>query len=512
MGSEDVIKASEAGRLKRRTVFMITALLILLALILLQVWYVVLQIYPEMAMAINTQCKAVSPIYGWNGKVMGVQIGQNSLLNRPDTHNIHHRRDANGDRRKLQGRATTGGYALRSLDSKLDRSTLSSPVLSTTSTQGKGESHSHRLIVWGTHHRTGTYFAQKMFATICAHYNWCCVFHPTRDSLEAIKHLLTIDDVFVMGHNQWIWNPAELLGPHVKYKFVHFYRNPVDKIISGYHYHRFGVEPWTKKVLHFTGLCNNMLYSSPTEASAIGAGDTGGTSAGAGAGAGMKVSRGDVVDYCHSIQLCETCCRKEHEVASSASATAAAASGSGSGTANPPSVRSAEYSRRAIAEYAYVCKHLGKVQRSLQDELLSAPAETGLAIEASIDYFESSLMIRLMQETWSDPDTMHLDLGSLQFDFDSQVKRILRHIQVASTEEEEAILLDKLRFLDVSKSTLYRWTMSNWLYKHVLSSPAAGAENSEYRNHLLNNAEFMGLYGHMLQVLQGLESTREGQK
>jgi len=45
---------------------MITALLILLALILLQVWYVVLQIYPEMAMAINTQCKAVSPIYGWN--------------------------------------------------------------------------------------------------------------------------------------------------------------------------------------------------------------------------------------------------------------------------------------------------------------------------------------------------------------------------------------------------------------------------------------------------------------
>ena len=88
-------------RTRRRTAFIITTLLVLLALILLQVWYVALQIYPEMAMAINSQCRVVSPNYGWNGKVMGWQVGQNSLLNRPPEHNIHHRREAIGDRRKL---------------------------------------------------------------------------------------------------------------------------------------------------------------------------------------------------------------------------------------------------------------------------------------------------------------------------------------------------------------------------------------------------------------------------
>jgi hypothetical protein len=36
------------------------------------------------------------------------------------------------------------------------------------------------VILWGTHHKTGTYLAQKVFALICSRQRWCCVFQPTR--------------------------------------------------------------------------------------------------------------------------------------------------------------------------------------------------------------------------------------------------------------------------------------------------------------------------------------------
>ena len=36
------------------------------------------------------------------------------------------------------------------------------------------------VILWGTHHKTGTYLAQKIFALVCARMSWCCIFHPTR--------------------------------------------------------------------------------------------------------------------------------------------------------------------------------------------------------------------------------------------------------------------------------------------------------------------------------------------
>jgi hypothetical protein len=38
----------------------------------------------------------------------------------------------------------------------------------------------HFVILWGSHHKTGTYLAQKVFALICSRQKWCCVFQPTR--------------------------------------------------------------------------------------------------------------------------------------------------------------------------------------------------------------------------------------------------------------------------------------------------------------------------------------------
>ena len=36
------------------------------------------------------------------------------------------------------------------------------------------------VILWGSHHKTGTYLAQKIFSLICSRMDWCCQFMQTR--------------------------------------------------------------------------------------------------------------------------------------------------------------------------------------------------------------------------------------------------------------------------------------------------------------------------------------------
>jgi hypothetical protein len=46
------------------------------------------------------------------------------------------------------------------------------------------------VVIVGSHHKTGTYLTQKIFARICSVMKWCCVFHVTKDSLVAVRHTL----------------------------------------------------------------------------------------------------------------------------------------------------------------------------------------------------------------------------------------------------------------------------------------------------------------------------------
>jgi hypothetical protein len=55
------------------------------------------------------------------------------------------------------------------------------------------------VIYWGTHHKTGTYIAQKTFALLCARQKWCCVFHPTRASVNSILESLESEVVHALG-------------------------------------------------------------------------------------------------------------------------------------------------------------------------------------------------------------------------------------------------------------------------------------------------------------------------
>ncbi len=45
------------------------------------------------------------------------------------------------------------------------------------------------VILWGSHHKTGTYLAQKIFSLLCARMHWCCLFHVTR--WVSLSHLHT---------------------------------------------------------------------------------------------------------------------------------------------------------------------------------------------------------------------------------------------------------------------------------------------------------------------------------
>ena len=239
------LKLSRLSKKWRYRLYFIGFLLILLV----PLWSILKRLYPEMHMVMNSQCKI--PTRNWNGKVLNIRVATNHMDydHRPRNHNILHRRNATNDRR------------LSSNDNDNDNGNI------------KQKQKQHKIIVFGTHHRTGTHFAHKLFATICANQGWCCLMHPTRDSIDAIKASLEAEDVYVLGHSQWIWNPKEIFGENNdndndyqyqhqhQYRFFHFYRNPIKKIISGYLYHRNGMESWTQKQLNYKYLCDNNMYS-----------------------------------------------------------------------------------------------------------------------------------------------------------------------------------------------------------------------------------------------------------
>jgi hypothetical protein len=238
---------------------------VLVAIVVIQgiAWFVgvMLQAHPEALMVVHSQCD--NPIQHWDGKMGGIPVWTNWLGREPAHHSLHYRGAVN----------TT--VAVSSNPNFLRKNTNGKGIAATAAatTAGNGNAGAGTLlkkvgqksvIMWGTHHRSGTYIAQKIFSTICSQMHWCCLFHPTRNSLAAIKDtLLAETQVHLFGHNQWAWTPQDVLGDDVSYRFVHFYRNPVQKIISGYRYHMDGNEAWSRRPRRFSDLCTySVLYCS----------------------------------------------------------------------------------------------------------------------------------------------------------------------------------------------------------------------------------------------------------
>lgn len=410
---------NQRGRIVARNRLIYGSLICLTVYLLFVAMYYVRSLFPEIDMIIFSRC--FNPIQNWDGKILDVPVWPSNYGNRPSHFNIHNEKDT---------------------PSNTELVNLQRP-------------HNQPVIIWGTHHKTGTFLAKKLFSRVCAKMGWCCLFHVTRDSVHAVSDAIIHEPVDALGHNQWVWHPREL--NITNYYFIHFYRHPFKKIISGYKYHYDGTEVWTQKPTLFSQICTYAQRLSTAAAASSNSKDA-------------VPNRDDVFEYCRGTHLCQTCCRREHEV--------------------PPTVDEHGYSTqlsykdkaltfRSPFEYDYVCEHLGKMNTSLQHSLQTLPEDKGLLIEAALDYYENLRMAILVNQTADDARTLNIDLDYLTANYNEGTWLILRHLKDLIAPEVLLKLHGDLQFFDLNNSPVYRWSMSNPIINHVTSGDSSSAKKQD---------------------------------
>ena len=163
-------------------------------------------------------------------------------------------------------------------------------------------------------------------------------------------------------------------------------------------YHRDGVESWTKKAHPHSLSCKyvsrspdidihtstiiNITSSQQYQLHEDGSSPTTSDQK-------HYLSRNEIVDFCKSVQLCQTCCRVEHDTATTSH-----------------DHRPVYALRNGSGEYEFLCEHLGKTLNdtgTLHTTLGALSESQGLLTEASIDYYENLRMARIVNHTWDDP-------------------------------------------------------------------------------------------------------------
>lgn len=116
-----------------------------------------------------------------------------------------------------------------------------------------------------------------------------------------------------------------------------------------------------------------------------------------------------------------------------------------------------------------MCSTLGNIPSgsSLMDALNILPLQSGLRLEAALDFYESLRMARIINHTRHDPRSLNIDLDDFMHNYKSTVRNILNLLELDLTTSEEISLEKDLNFYDVSTSTVYRWSMSNPFVNHV---------------------------------------------
>jgi hypothetical protein len=433
--------------------------------------YIVVHIYPETTMVLNSKCE--NPVQSWDGKLFGIPLWYNSLRLRPRYFNLHHE--------------------LEYFEAQSEKSNMKKDSFLRTFEGTKNGIGSHRispknqpLIIWGSHHKTGTFVAQKIFSKICTIMKWCCKFHVTRDSLHAVQHSLKENTVNVIAHNQWIWNPHKDFNLNNFY-FFHFYRHPWKKIISSYNYHYSGSEKWNKKVLSYSKICSNaeVLINESTVAVQKSADFP-------------KLLRNRIFDYCHSVQLCESCCRKDHEKYELEMEKLHDVSESAKTIHHKmQSVpKKIEYDLRSSKEYEFMCKTLGRIppNTTLQEFLMSHSVEEGLLIEAGLNYYEILRMTKLLLLTNSEFKDIHtgdnyinrvkhVDLDILSNKYDSVSRELISELSelIPSKAQRDAIH-SAIQFYDLKNSPIYLWSMRKHVTSKSMSYPSSNLEDYYRRN------------------------------
>ena len=319
----------------------------------------------------------------WDGKIVGHQVWKSGFTRREDE--IWKIPPLNMNRTLLSREESSHPGIARNI------------TRNRMSTKRQVEYKANPLILWGSHHKTGTYQCQKMFSIICARLRWCCMLHATRESTNALRRELSPSSAFVqmIGHAQWIWEPQEILplmstDDHRDYRFIHFYRHPHRKIISALQYHKDGAEIWCKKAVSYNQSCRFKTKNNDSLSK-------------------LLFTEADVFHYCSAFPICKHCCISEHSY-------------------SLPYESRLIY--RSLKEYSSLCHILKDVNNTLKNYLQHNSLIRNLRVEAALNFYESFRMARIMMSTWNDSRTLHVDLDQFMSNYDLFIKIILKHMGI----------------------------------------------------------------------------------
>lgn len=258
------------------------------------------------------------------------------------------------------------------------------------------------ILIIGVHHKTGTMLAKKMLGSICEVFNLCCVVRVTRDSVAVLLKDIDAGDVDALLHTHWIWYPEQLMRGS-PYLFLHFYRNPLRKIASGYAYHRAGIEYWTNTERWYNNSC--LLQDHKSSNISI----SGSSSPGIDHDIDLDHQ---VHRFCQSSQPCQSCCREEHRI---------------KGTVTDNKIGK-KFFLRSQQEYAKLCQYISLLNGSLSYGLQALPRTTGLRVQAALDYYENLRAAHIFNHTKNDPHSINIDIDDFAQNYDQILSSILEHL------------------------------------------------------------------------------------
>jgi len=428
-----------------------------------------MMMFPEVSFILQPQCK--NPGRAWNGQLWGYQVYRNGFEERFKEDKYNSATNPEGDRRKLlQNHNHNSRYEQSSRHLRFPRMLLEAKL------------SKQPLVVFGTHHKSGTFLAKNLFGSLCKINRWCCIFHVTRDAFPALENTIEEEpNLRVLGHAQWVWHPAELGVP---YKFIHFYRDPYAKIISGYNYHALASEPWTKRALPYNKTC----ILSPGKVKSV----------------KKALESRDVIEFCTGVQLCTPCCRREHEASAANDGKVYLPEHhvSGENRRQHTGKGKREFDYRNGAEYDYLCRHLGSVNTSITDAYNTLSVEKGLRAEAGLQYYENLRMVRIVNSTRHDKGTLNIDIDKITNNLEDGYRKILHHIDPMMSQSTADSLVEEAKRFDIKSSSSYTYQIGlNSLFSNHIST-STKADKETVKSLLRNDAEIEALYNPLYDLLK----------
>lgn len=437
-----------------------------LALLGLAAYWLFVEIFPQVGVVLFSTCRYRRST-GWNGRLPGT-----SLVLAPPVPPV--------DLKRMPAQASEAASASRP------------------------------IILWGTHHKTGTILSFHLTSVICARLGLCCALEPSYVNAVHLAEVVASEPgIALLYHDAWRVAPASILPPWRDWRFVHVQRHPLDMVLSAWRYHVSGKEP-------FTVPGDACLIAQKGKVSAVGGPRTTYTA----------------WRYCQAF-LCAGCCMAAHGLTeprtrrtermwrnihgrrllnASANARLASKGAVGRDQGRRPLADALVCRVRAClspsscpcaAVYPLACAAL-QPRTGLASVEAFVPANgtagnstlrrqwrgsgdpggpaTGVVAMGAFIYFDVWTMVHTAALHEEDPRALTVDLGDFLSDFAGTVHRLVTFLGTAlplASEAQRRSLEAHMGVFDIGRTTPYSlWTQ--FVHKHVTSTPGRSAGTSSW--------------------------------